>query len=71
MTDSDNVSNQLGDTKIRACPEWEESEVVRVLQTQFKQSGTVAALMLLYAMSALRFGWALRKHIARYEIDYI
>lgn len=56
---------------LRECPEWEENEVVRVLQTQLKQSATVAAIFWLYAVSALRFGFALRKHISMYEIDYV
>ena len=53
------------------CPEWEIEDVTRILQTQLKQSATVAAILILYAISVLRFGFVLRKHLSMYQIDYV
>ena len=53
------------------CPEWSNDDVTKVLQTQAKASAALAAIFLLYALSALRFGFNLRKHIAMYQIDYV
>jgi len=59
------------DPSMRECPEWENSEVVKILQTQLKQSATTAIILALYAFSALRFGLALRRHVSMYQIDYV
>mmetsp|Transcript_39667 Transcript_39667/g.55931 ORF Transcript_39667/g.55931 Transcript_39667/m.55931 type:complete len:117 (+) Transcript_39667:117-467(+) len=56
---------------LRECPEWSDNEVTKVLQTQLKQSATLAAIFILYSIGALRFGFVLRKHISMYQIDYV
>ena len=53
------------------CPEWTVSDVTKVIQTQAKSSASLAAILMLYAFSALRFGWAMRKHIRMYQIQYV
>jgi hypothetical protein len=53
------------------CPEWDVEDVARILQTQLKQSATVAAILILYAVSVLRFGFVLRRHLSMYQIDYV
>jgi hypothetical protein len=53
------------------CPEWTLEEVTTILQTQLKQSATLAAIFILYSISVLRFGFVLRKHLAMYQIDYV
>ena len=53
------------------CPEWTLEEVTKILQTQLKQSATLAAIFFLYAVSVLRFGFVLRRHLAMYQIDYV
>lgn len=60
--------NRLG---LRECPEWTDGEVTKVLQTQLKQSSAMAAIFILYSISALRFGFVLKKHISMYQIDYV
>jgi hypothetical protein len=56
---------------LQECPEWSDDDVIKVIQTQLKQSATLAAIFLLYAFSSLRFGFVLRSHISRYQIDYV
>ena len=56
---------------MRQCPEWTDSDILKVLQTQLKQSATLAAIFLIYAFSALRFGFILRSHVSRYQIEYV
>ena len=51
--------------------EWANGDVVRIIQTQLKQSATLAAIFFLYAISALRFGFSLRLTVSSYEIDYV
>jgi hypothetical protein len=53
------------------CPEWTEEDVTKVLQTQMKGSATLAAIFVLYALSALRFGFSMRRHTLLYQIDYV
>jgi len=53
------------------CPEWTNDDILKVLQTQLKQSATLAAIFLIYAFSALRFGFVLRSHVSRYQIEYV
>jgi hypothetical protein len=38
------------------CPEWSIPDVTRVIQTQAKASASLAAMLMLYAFSALRYG---------------
>lgn len=53
------------------CPEWTVEEVTTILQGQLKQSATLAAIFIIYAVSVLRFGVTLRKHLSLYQIDYV
>lgn len=53
------------------CPEWSEGDVTRVLKTIMKQSATVAAIFLVYALTTLRYGFLLLKHVNSYQIDYV
>ena len=53
------------------CPEWTLEEVTQIMQTQLKQTATLAAIFVLYAISVLRFGVTLRKHLGLYQIDYV
>lgn len=56
---------------LRRCPEWSENDVTRILLTQLKQSASLAAIFILYAVSMLRFGVTLRTYLSRYQIDYV
>jgi tellurite resistance protein TehA-like permease len=58
-------------TLLERCPEWILEDVTKILQTQLKQSATLAAIFILYAISVLRFGFVLRKHLSMYQIDYV
>ena len=58
----------LNDT---VCPEWAWEDVLRVIQTQLKSSAIMGGIFLIYALSALRFGFTLRSHINAYEIEYV
>jgi hypothetical protein len=53
------------------CPEWTSRDVSRVIQTQLKQSATLAAIFFIYAFSALRFGFDLRRSQSKYQIAYV
>lgn len=53
------------------CPEWSIPDVTKVIQTQAKASASLAAILMLYALSALRFGLGLRRHIRMYQIEYV
>jgi hypothetical protein len=53
------------------CPEWSLEEVTTILQTQLKQSATLASIFILYAVSVFRFGVTLRRHLSLYQIDYV
>ena len=53
------------------CPEWSLGEVTTILQTQLKQSATLASIFVLYAISVFRFGVTLRRHLSLYQIDYV
>ena len=60
----------MDDPELR-CPEWTLDEVTKVLQSQLKQSATLAAIFIVYAVAVLRFGFVLRGHLSKYEIDYV
>uniref|UniRef100_A0A7S2JSH7 Uncharacterized protein n=2 Tax=Leptocylindrus danicus TaxID=163516 RepID=A0A7S2JSH7_9STRA len=60
-----------GTLSIPVCPEWSEDDVVKVICTQLKQSAILAAIFFIYALSALQFGFILRRHIKAYQIDYV
>ena len=53
------------------CPEWSRADVTKVIQTQAKGAASLAAIFIIYAISALRFGFVLRKHVTTYQIDYV
>lgn len=53
------------------CPEWSQDDVTRVLKTIMKQSATVAAIFLVYALITLRYGFLLFRHVSSYQIDYV
>lgn len=53
------------------CPEWEPKDVTQIIQTQLKQSGSLAALFAIYALFALRFGFDLKASVSKYEVDYV
>jgi hypothetical protein len=53
------------------CPEWSNADVSRVLQTVTKQSATIAAIFLVYALATLRYGFVLFSHVSRYHIEYV
>ena len=53
------------------CPEWSKNDVARVLQTITKQSATIAAIFLVYALATLRYGFVLFRHVSRYQIEYV
>lgn len=55
----------------KRCPEWSVVDVTRIIQSQAKSAATLAAIFILYAISALRFGVGLRKHVTMYQIDYV
>ena len=56
---------------VPVCPEWGIGDVTKVIQTQAKASASLAAMLMLYALSALRFGIGLRTHIRMYQIEYV
>jgi len=53
------------------CPEWSKDDVERVLQTITKQSATIAAIFLVYALATLKYGFVLFRHVSRYQIEYV
>lgn len=53
------------------CPEWSKDDVAKVLQTITKQSATIAAIFLVYALSTLKYGFVLFRHVSRYQIEYV
>lgn len=55
----------------RECPEWTEEQVAVVLETQYKSSATLAAIFIVYAISATRYAFVLKKQISMYQIEYI
>jgi hypothetical protein len=59
------------DELVGRCPEWSTEDVKKVLQSQAKSSATLAAMFLIYAGSAIRFGFNLRRHNSMYQIDYV
>jgi len=69
--DDDNGDDVVVTNCDKKCPEWTTQDVARIIQTQLKQSATLAAIFVLYAFSALRFGFSLRTAVSKYEIDYV
>jgi len=64
----------LTDTKILdedICPEWGVSDVLKIEKTIMKQSAAFASIFVMYAFTALRFGFTLKTLVSRYEVDYV
>jgi hypothetical protein len=53
------------------CPEWTFEDVYRIAETQLKQSATLAAIFILYAVNVMIYGIVLKRHLANYQIDYV
>ena len=53
------------------CPEWSKEDVQDVLQSIMKLSATLAAIFLVYALTTLRYGLVLFRHVSRYQIEYV
>jgi hypothetical protein len=53
------------------CPEWSLEDVESIMRTQLKQSATLAAIFILYAVNVMSYGINLRKHLSMYQIDYV
>ena len=53
------------------CPEWSLDDVYSITQTQLKQSATLAAIFILYAVNVMIYGIVLKRHLANYQIDYV
>jgi len=67
-------ATQSNDTLIEdviKCPEWSEPDLLKLTQTQMKQSATLAAIFIIYAFTSLRFGFTLKTLVSRYEVDYV
>lgn len=59
------------DNSFIRCPEWTTSDVTKILQSQAKSSASFAAIFLLYAVSAMRYGFITRRYIRLYQIGYV
>ena len=53
------------------CPQWSYEDTTIIMQRQFKQSATLAAIFLLYDLNVMMHGLNLRKHFSMYQIDYV
>jgi hypothetical protein len=51
------------------CPEWTEDELDKIFRSELKHAATMAAILLVYSVGPLRFGFAFRKHISTYEVS--
>lgn len=65
------LDNPTQEESILMCPEWTEDQVQGVLRTIMKQSATLAAIFLVYALIALRYGFLLLQYVSRYQIEYV
>lgn len=52
-------------------PEWDDEDVMKIIKTVLKQSACLAGMLLAYGLGALRFGFALKRYIQTYQIDYV
>jgi len=59
------------DESEQRCPEWTAEDLQTMLQSQVKQSAILSAILAIYAVTAIRFGFDLRKHLSRYQIEYV
>lgn len=69
--DDDTCIPEEGAEEVVICPEWTSQDVSKIIQTQLKQSATLAAIFFIYAFSALRFGFVLCKAQSKYQIAYV
>jgi len=51
--------------------QWTSDDVENVLRTQTKASIVLASILLVYAISTLRYGFQLKRQISMYQIDYV
>jgi len=56
---------------IKICPEWNHGDVLKLIRTQMKQSAALAVIFIMYALTALRFGFTLKALVSRYEVAYV
>eukprot|EP00536_Pseudo-nitzschia_multiseries_P006265 jgi/Psemu1/286351/fgenesh1_pg.130_\ len=63
-----NCDGAAGD---KQCPEWSEEDVTGIVRRQLKQSAILASIFILYDLKVMRHGLNLRKHLRKYEIDYV
>lgn len=71
INDSDCTQCDEAQSSEDKCPEWTDDEVTSILRTQLKQSATLAAIFILYALNVLNYGIVLRRHLSMYQIDYV
>jgi hypothetical protein len=71
LIDDNDCTNCETDLSRNKCPEWSVDDVTAILQTQLKQSATLAAIFILYAVNVMSYGINLRKHLSQYQIDYV
>jgi hypothetical protein len=53
------------------CPEWTNDDILTIFKSQMTTAATMAAILMVYSVGPLRFGFVLRRHISTYEIDYV
>ena len=71
LIDDNDCTNCDAILSTNRCPEWSVDDVTAILQTQLKQSATLAAIFILYAVNVMSYGINLRKHLSQYQIDYV
>jgi hypothetical protein len=53
------------------CPEWTIQDVATIYKTQALAVATCSAIFFIYAVRTTRFGFAMRKHLLSYQIEYV
>ena len=53
------------------CPEWTEDDLDRIYRSELKHVATLAAILMVYSVGPLRFGFDFRKHISTYEVGSV
>lgn len=53
------------------CPEWTEDDLDRIYRSELKHVATLAAILMVYSVGPLRFGFDFRKHISTYEVSSV
>jgi hypothetical protein len=59
------------DTGQSECPQWTQDDILNIFKSQLKSAAIVAAILMVYSVGLIRFGFALRRHMSTYEIDYV